>query len=209
MIPAHIKRFLAEGEGETLDFKQTISSAAKISRNLAAFANSRGGTLLIGVRDNRSISGIRSEDERYMIDLAAGFYCKPEVPVVITEWVIGGKTVLEVTVPEGRDKPYYCKDEDGKWWVYVRVKDKCILASKIMVDVLRRKNAEDSPLVKYTWVEESILRYLKDNERITLRQVAKNLNISRWRASKTLVNLISLGVVRSHTTEKDEFYTLA
>ena len=54
-----ITRLIAGGESETLDFKQTISDASKIAKTLVAFANNKGGTLLIGVRDNGSISGIQ------------------------------------------------------------------------------------------------------------------------------------------------------
>jgi hypothetical protein len=35
------------------------------------------------------------------------------------------------------------------------------------------------------------------------------MNIAPWRARKILVKLITAGVVRVHTTEKQEFYTLA
>ena len=51
-----------------LDFKFEISDSKKIARTLVAFANTDGGRLLIGVKDNGSISGIRSEEEKYMID---------------------------------------------------------------------------------------------------------------------------------------------
>ncbi|MDG1720248.1 MAG: ATP-binding protein [Bacteroidia bacterium] len=71
-----IKKYLIDGEGETLDYKQEISSASKIAKTMVSFANHKGGVLLVGVRDNRSIAGIRSEDEKYMLDLASSFYCK-------------------------------------------------------------------------------------------------------------------------------------
>ena len=89
-----IRRYLKEGEGDTLDYKQEISSANKIAKTMVSFANNKGGILLIGVRDNKSIAGIRTEDEKYMLDLAASFYCKPELPLEIIEHNIGGKIIL-------------------------------------------------------------------------------------------------------------------
>ena len=74
-----IIRLIATGESETLDFKQTISDASKIAKTIVSFANNKGGTLLIGVRDNGSIAGIRSEDEKYMLELAGSFYCSPKI----------------------------------------------------------------------------------------------------------------------------------
>lgn len=204
-----IKKYLREGEGDRLDYKQEISSAYKIAKTMSSFANHKGGVLLIGVRDNRTIAGIRTEDEKYMLDLAASFYCKPEIQLEIIEHDIGGKVVLECIVPEGDLKPYAAKGEDDKWWVYVRNKDKSLLASKIVVDVLRRQNSEKGTLIRYGKNEEALLKYLQDNERITLQEFRKKVNISKWRASKILVNLISAGVIRNHTHEKMEFFTLS
>lgn len=205
----HILQLIAKGESETLDFKKTISSAAKIAKSLSAFSNHKGGRLLIGVNDNKTISGVRSEDEKYMLEMAAGFYCKPEVLVSVVEWEIGGKTVLEAVIPEAAEKPVYAKDEEGKWWVHIRVKDQSLLASKVVVDVLKKEAKNEGAMIQYTKHEESLLHYLDKNDRITLKELCKLLNISRWRAQKMLVNLVSAGVVRNHTTEKTEFFTLS
>lgn len=204
-----LRYWIQRGENEELDFKQEISSAAKIAKTMVSFANRKGGRLLVGVRDNKSIAGIRTEDEKYMLGLAADFFCKPTIELEIIEHELEGKIVLEAIIPEGTDKPYSAKGEDGKWWVYVRVKDNSLLASKVVVDVLRREASQKETLIKYTSKEKALLDYLTKNDRITLKQYCKLINISRWRASKILVNLISAGVIRSHTTEKTEFYTLS
>ena len=67
----NVKKLIFEGEGVTLDFKKTITSCEKIAKTMVSFANNKGGRLLIGVADNGSITGVRSEDEeRYMINRA-------------------------------------------------------------------------------------------------------------------------------------------
>jgi predicted HTH transcriptional regulator len=205
----HIFQLIAKGENDTLDFKQTISSASKIAKTMVSFANHKGGTLLIGVKDNGAVCGTRSEDDKYMLDLAAGFYCKPEIKLELIEWEFGDKVVIEAIIPEGEHKPYYAKDEEGKWWVHIRVKDKSLLASKVVVDVLKRNSSQTNTFIKYTKHEEGLLAYLGNNERITIKQLCKLLNISRWRAQKMLINLVSAGVIRNHTTEKEEFFTLS
>ena len=73
----YIHRLIAEGEHIHQDFKFAISDARKIARSLSAFANTEGGRLLVGVKDNGSIAGVRSEEEIYMIDAAATMYCRP------------------------------------------------------------------------------------------------------------------------------------
>jgi len=117
--------------------------------------------------------------------------------------------VIEAIIPEGIDKPYYAKDEDGKWWAHIRVKDQSLLASKIVLDVLKRNSGKQPNVISYTKHEESLLKYLEKNERITLKELCKMLNISRWRAQKMLVSLVSAGILRNHTTEKTEFFTLS
>ena len=63
----YIHALIAEGEHQQQDFKFEISDARKIAKTLSAFANTDGGRLLIGVKDNGKIAGVRSEEEKYMI----------------------------------------------------------------------------------------------------------------------------------------------
>lgn len=205
----HIRELLLRGEDESLDFKQSISDAGKIAKTMVSFANHKGGTLLIGVRDNRSIAGVQSEEEKYMIGLAAAFHAKPEISYIIREWNVEGKMILECIIPEGSDKPYFALGDDGKWWAYIRVADKSLLASKIVLDVLKKQNSGEGNLITFTSKEKALLEYLKEHERITLNDYRKMLNISKRRASQILVSLITAGIIRSHTTEKTEFFTLS
>ncbi len=203
-----IQQLIIQGEGEQLDYKKEITSTTRIAKTIVSFANHKGGTLLIGVNDDKTISGIKSEEERFMLEKAV-IFCKPEIQLIIHEHRIGKKTILEAVIPEGTDKPYYAKDEDGKWWVYIRVKDQSLLASKVVVDVLRRQSSNENTMVEYTSKEKALLDYLNTKHRITMKEYCRLINISRWRAIKILVNLVSVGVIRAHNTEKIEFYTLS
>ena len=66
----YIRQLVSEGEHCHQDFKFEISDARKIARSLSAFANTEGGRLLIGVKDNGKIAGVRSDEEIYMIEAA-------------------------------------------------------------------------------------------------------------------------------------------
>lgn len=204
-----IPELIKKGEGELLDFKREISSSLRIAKSLVAFANHKGGTLLIGVNDDKSIAGAKAEEEKFMLEQAAAFFCKPEITLEIKEWRINGKIILEAIIPKGEAKPYYAKDEVGKWWVYIRVADQNLLASKVVVDVLRRQGSGQRTLIQYSSKEKALLDFLSANHRITVKEYCKLINISRWRAIRILVNLVSVGVIRSHTTEKTEFFTLS
>lgn len=207
--PYHVRKLLENGEGESLDYKKEVNSESKIAKTMVAFANHKGGKLLIGVNDNRTVQGISAEEEKFMLEKAAGFFCKPEIEINIREWHVGKKTVLEVDVPKGTDKPYYALGDDGKWWVYIRVNDQSLLASKVVMDVLKREGAGEQTLVTYTTKEQALLSYLSQHHKITIAQFCKLVNISRKRATGILVNLISISVIRAHHTEKTEFYTLS
>ncbi|MDE6288766.1 MAG: ATP-binding protein, partial [Muribaculaceae bacterium] len=73
----YIMALVAEGEHDRQDFKYAVSDARKIARSISAFANAGGGRLLIGVKDNGAIAGVRNEEDAYVVELAAHRYCDP------------------------------------------------------------------------------------------------------------------------------------
>jgi len=204
----NVKRLIFEGEGVTLDFKKTITSCEKIARTMASYANNKGGKLLIGVADDGAIKGVKSEDEeRYMITKAAHLFTRPTLEPVFEEIYVDDKLVLVVDIAESTTKPHYALAEDGKWWVYVRVKDKSVLASKIVVDVLKRSSGDEGVLIEYSANEKALLQYLETAARISIKECCDLLKIGRKKAQKLLVDLILSGIIRINTTEKEEFYT--
>ncbi|RFZ84729.1 ATP-binding protein [Mucilaginibacter terrenus] len=204
----NLRRQILEGEGVSLDFKKTITSCEKIAKTMVSFANNVGGRLLIGVLDDGTIKGVKSEDEeRYMITRAATFFCRPALDPIFEEIYYDDKLVLVVDIPKSSEKPHYSLAEDGKWWVYIRVEDKSVLASKIVVEVLRQSSSNKGVLIEYSSKEKALLEHLDKSERINIKQFCEMLNIGRRRAQRILVNLVLSGVIRVHTTEKEEFYT--
>jgi len=203
-----IQRLIALGESETLDFKQTISDASKIAKTMVAFANHKGGILLIGVRDNGSISGINSEDEKYMLELAGETYCQPKIKVVCTEHVMDKKTVIEAKIEAGTDKPYYAKNEDGKWWVYHRVNDKSLQASAVIYQVLKKQNKTTQGISTYSFLESEILNELKSNTNLTIHDLIDHLKIKKNRIIYSLAKLIHFDVVKVIYQQKIEYFTL-
>ena len=204
----NVKKLIFEGEGVSLDFKKTITSCEKIARTMVSFANNKGGKLLIGVADDGTIKGVKSEDEeRYMITKAAHFFARPALDPIFEEVYVDDKLVLIVDTLPSDLKPHYALAEDGKWWAYVRVKDKSVLASKIVLEVLKRSANDQGVLIEYSENEKSLLEYLEKNTRITIKECSELLNIGRRRAQRILVDLILSGLIRINTTEKEEFYT--
>ncbi len=99
---------LGEGEGSMLEYKESFSPS--LARDLAAFANSSGGKILLGVRDDGRVIGVRDNNQlRAQIqDIARN--CDPPVKVLIE--VVG--KIMVITVREGENKPVQCRE--GFFW---------------------------------------------------------------------------------------------
>jgi predicted HTH transcriptional regulator len=204
----YLKKLIAEGENQKLDFKYCISDSRKIARTLSAFANSDGGRILIGVRDNGSIAGIKSDEEYYMVDTAARLFCRPEIEFTIKQHITGGKTILEVQVIKGDKKPYQVKDENGRWFSYFRHHDQNLIANKILLQVWRKEEKGSGVMVKFGNAENSLMEYLGKNGSITLSKFRKIARITSYRAESIIANLIIFKVLKMNASEKGFSYEL-
>ncbi len=99
---------LQEGEGTMLEYKESLSSS--FARELVALANTLGGRILLGVRDDGSVRGSQDSNElRARIqDIARN--CDPPIQVLVEPV---GKVIV-VTVRESNAKPVQCRD--GFFW---------------------------------------------------------------------------------------------
>jgi predicted HTH transcriptional regulator len=202
------------GETSTVEFKRKFTEPEKIAKEMIAFANTKGGRLLFGIDDDKGVVGVESEKgEIEYIDLAAGFYCEPPIKYSIDIMHIYRKDVIVVNIPESRTKPHRLiengKGDEDLTKVYIRVKDKSMLASKETIRVLKKLNPDSPPqIINLGDKEKVLLEYLANNERITLRQFREMLNLSNRRASRILVNLVKADLIRIHNIEKEDFFTL-
>ncbi len=198
----YIQDKISEGEGLHLDFKHSVNDAKKIARSLVAFANTEGGSLLIGVRDNGSIAGVRSEEEYYMIETAAITYCKPEVKFSYKNWVISGKAVLEIVVGKSEDKPHYAPDTNDIYKAFVRKNDQNLAAPKVLVEVWKRQKKDIKGIkLKYDDVVEALLNEITINGFITKTHLTRLTGIRSYQADKLLSNLILMEILDIDITE--------
>lgn len=123
-----LEQQIAAGEGDRLEFKKTITQLHKIARTLVSFANTRGGIILVGVRDDGTITGVDPEEEKHSLQRAAEFYCQPPVRVIYKETDHEQLTVLKAIVPESRQKPHLALHRQDDWRAYVRVNDESVQA---------------------------------------------------------------------------------
>jgi hypothetical protein len=204
----HIQNLIAEGEHQQLDFKFEISDARRIARTLVAFANTDGGRLLIGVKDNGAIAGMRSDEEFYMVEAAAKMYCRPPVDFDLKEWTVNGKKVLEIIIKKSNLKPHFAAHKEGKWLVYIRVDDQNLLANRILLKVWEKEKLPKGVFLKFTDTEKLLLDYLGTNQFITLTKFVRIAGISRIRAENILVKFILLRTIRIIFTAHNTLYSL-
>lgn len=191
----YLRDLISQGEHQQQDFKFEISDARKIARSLSAFANTEGGRLLVGVKDNGKIAGIRSEEEIYMIEAAARLYCKPQIEFSARNYTADGKNVLEINVPEGTRKPYYALDENNSGKAYLRIRDENILATAVHIRVWQLTNAPKGTFIHYSSREQALLDYLSAHERISLSRYCKLFSVPRFKAVNLFAKLIRFDVI--------------
>ena len=191
----YIQTLISQGEHQHLDFKFEISDARKIARSFVAFANTGGGKLLIGVKDNGVIAGVRTEEELYMVEAAASYYCTPPVPYSLSKWEYDGKTVLEVSIPEGAQKPYYAKQKDTPPEAYIRVADENIKACNIQLIVWKKQKHPSGLFITDAGNKSRLLAYLEEHPSITFGTACKLLMISRKKIEQLLADLIYLNIL--------------
>ena len=161
----YLRKLIEEGEHDQQDFKYKIQEAAKLARSVSAFANTRGGRLLIGVRDDGHISGVKSEEEIFMMHAAAFKYCTPESAIRFDTLHVEGRSVVIATIPPAQRKPIKAIDEEGTPHAYVRIKDENILATPVHLRVWQQSGSPKGELIEYTEREQLLLNLLEENER--------------------------------------------
>ncbi len=195
-VSNYIQKLILQGEHQTQDFKYCISDSRKIARSLVAFANTDGGRLLIGVKDNGRIAGVRSDEEYYMVESAAKIYSRPEINFTTRQHSVDGKTVLEVIIEPSEQKPHFARDDEGKWWAYFRKDDENRLASKIMIEVWKRQKSREGILINYSDDEKILLDYLENNEKISVSKYARIAHLSYKKAEQIIINFRSLDILK-------------
>ncbi len=205
----YIGKLIEQGEHQRLDFKYAVNDSKKIARTLAAFANTDGGTLLLGVKDNGRIVGVNSDEEYYMIEAAADLYCKPPVKFDVQRWQVNGKVVLEVMVQKSEKRPHSAPDKNGKYAAYIRVKDENFVASPIQVKVWKKMADKHSKPFAYSQKYDLVLETLRNNDKLTQLQISKLVFSSEKEIEEILIELILAQLVSIETTDTDTYFSIS
>lgn len=129
-----LKYLLNRKEGQTIDFKQSITSAQKLAKTLVAFANTEGGIIVIGVSDKKKIIGVDPEEEVYMVEKAIFDNCDPQPTfrfelletIELSEKNIEIEKYVLLVVVEKSNQRHFFKNQNGEKISYRRLYDQTI-----------------------------------------------------------------------------------
>lgn len=202
-----LQALIQQGEHQTQDFKFRIDDQKKIARTLCAFANTDGGRLLIGVKDNGKITGINPEEEFHMIEGAAQLYCKPPLIFESKVWKENFRIVLEISILKKEESITYAQDESGKWKVYVRRKDHTLLANKILLKIWKfRKKGIPKP--QQLGDEELGFLRLFGTEKLSLTYLYRSGNFSKNKIDELLALFVYWGIIEMEMSQEETNYFL-
>lgn len=204
-----LRRLVLEGEGLHLEFKRKSSSPEKLVRELIAFANTEGGTLLIGVDDDGNLPGIKYPDEEiHVVKEALAKHCKPEL--TYNESVIPlseTRFIVRLDVPPRSGALHYFFAPGVARQTLVRASDMSIKASPEMEEILRRMARDKA--VKFTFgdAEKKLMEYLEENKIINLAGYQKFSGLNSFKARRKLILLVLASVLKITATEKGDWYS--
>jgi len=117
------------GENSFIEFKTEKVDNAKLAKEMVAFANSKGGTLLIGVEDDGQLVGISAPklEQRIMNIASSSIY--PSLIPLYYELTVENKKIAVVEIEQGINKPY-CYNREGKSHYYIRFGSESRIATR-------------------------------------------------------------------------------
>lgn len=148
-----IEQLLSLEEGKVLEFKENSKGSHNIIKTIIAFANTAGGTLILGVRDeDKAVVGIDNPlKEVEKITNLINDCISPKISPNIDVISYRNKSLLLVQIYPGANKPYYLKTSGITKGVYYRVGPTNREADQTMIEELKRsvtnKYFDETPLV--------------------------------------------------------------
>ena len=183
---AYILGLIAEGEHVRQDFKYAISDARKIARSISAFANHSGGQLLIGVKDNGAIAGVKNEEDIYVVEQAGWMYCDPPQEIEFTAFSTGETgIVIRARVAEAAAKPVRVKEDDNRLRAYY----------PLMVKAWYAQQDERPASFSLDSVESALLSEIRAMGSLSIDNALHLTVASRRTVEDAIVRLAAMGII--------------
>jgi len=159
IIAEKLNQLIAQGENLAVEFKREDVSPDSLAKEMVAFANAGGGSILIGVEDDGQISGIQNTkiDEAWAVNIARNNII-PALNITTSFAMVGEFNVLCIEVPKGKDKPY----QTNKFQFLIRVGSTNRVATQTeLLRLFQHSGALHYDKLGVERTNESILNYSK------------------------------------------------
>lgn len=204
---------IAAGEGRTTEFKRGLPGEPKVARTLAAFANTRGGLLLIGVGDRGELVGAPRpvETVQALRDIAAR-RVEPPVPIEVQRVRLAERTIVACSVPLSPSRPHAAVRDDGTREVVVRSGSSNRVADGATARALAGPRGRGEPRSELgrkilEWVR---LQTRRDRETgATIADFCAARNVGKQRARRAFLDLELAGLLVGHGPGAARRYTSA
>ena len=136
---SEILRF-PEMESSFIEFKKEVPKNDQIIKTIIGFCNQKGGKLIIGVADDRTVVGLPDSTIEHLLEsLDHAIYeaCYPTIIPLVSLQHFGEKSVVVISVSAGMSKPYYRKSEGLRNGTYVRIGRSTVKATSEMIEELK------------------------------------------------------------------------
>ena len=204
-----LRLLVSRGEGASLEFKRKATFPQKIVREMIAFANTKGGILLIGIGDDGSLAGLKHPEDELHVMTEALKKVRPSMQYKVTLIPIANaRMVIQYEIPESKRKPHYFIDEKKMKESFVRVDDKSIKASRELREIVKRKQRMKDVRFHYGEHEKFLMQYLDEKKTITLKEFVALSGLNRLYASRKLILLVLANVLRIIPHEKGDLYII-
>ena len=213
----YIQSLIKEGEHQQQDFKYRVSDAKKLAKSVSAFANTDGGRLLIGVRDDGNMSGVRDEEEIYMMHQAAYRYCRPQASIKFDTYQVvpshsanggrGLRTIVIATVPPSDKRPICAIDDEGRQRAYIRIADENIVASPVHLAIWRETQNPQGTMMTYTDTVRKLIDTLQ-GQRLTLNQLVRRSAIPRHKVITLLARLVRFHIAKWEYADQQFLFSI-
>jgi hypothetical protein len=211
--PDELAAAIAAGEGRATEFKRGLPGEHKVARTLAAFANTRGGLLLIGVGDRGELVGAPRPDPtiRTLRDIAAR-RVEPPLSVEVQRVRLAERTIVACSVPLSPSRPHAAVREDGTREVVVRSGSSNRVADGATARALaipRARGGAGSELGKriLEWVRSETRRDRETGTTVAAFCAARN--VGKQRARRAFLDLELAGRLVGHGPKAARRYTSA
>lgn len=207
-----LKDLVNNGEGQQLEFKLRATYPDKLVREIIAFANTRGGKLLIGIDDDGRLAGVKYPEEESLVVMRALIkHTRPRIQVKYMYVRLTEKRwVVVFDVPESKRKPIKFMETRNQLWYYIRFEDKSLRASREAEGILKLQSMKATVSFTYGETENKILKALERKNAMTLTELSQAIQVPEIKLSSHIIKLAATRVIGWRPQElNDIFFSLS